>query len=155
MNKVSDNDIRRIIDASYDTVMRTLVAEKVGIKFKSVHYMSSRRITDAVVLNLTLNDKITPNSADEIITALRRTDRSLYTTVESALNQIMEKFDTYAKEVLGDEYDKIAGLKMRAVNYIVFVISTDMKNDRRISGTEVINRAYTYAEILEGNIPHY
>ena len=154
MGTVTNSDINRLIDASYDTVMRTLIAETVGIRFKSVHYMSSRRITDAVMLNFVLNDKITPYSADEIIKMLRHIDKSLYTTVDRAFVPIKDRFDEYAKAVLGDEYGSIENLNMRTINYIVYVISADLSRDRRITGREVINKAYSYAEILDGNIPH-
>ncbi|MCH5157649.1 MAG: hypothetical protein J1F33_00480 [Clostridiales bacterium] len=154
-NVVSEDDMNRIIDASFDTMLRTLVAEAVGIRFKSVHYLSSRRIVDAVVLNLALNDKITPSSADEIITTLRRSDKSLYTTVESAFLPIKDKFDMYAQTVLGDNYIEIEKMYMRAINYIVYVISLDLSRDKRINGREVITRAYTYAELIDDKIPHY
>ena len=154
-NVVSEDDMNRIIDASFDTMLRTLVAEAVGIRFKSVHYLSSRRIVDAVVLNLALNDKITPSSADEIITTLRRSDKSLYSTVESAFLPIKDKFDMYAQTVLGDNYIEIEKMYMRAINYIVYVISLDLSRDKRINGREVITRAYTYAELIDDKIPHY
>ena len=154
-NVVSEDDMNRIIDASFDTMLRTLVAEAVGIRFKSVHYLSSRRIVDAVVLNLALNDKIIPSSADEIITTLRRSDKSLYSTVESAFLPIKDKFDMYAQTVLGDNYIEIEKMYMRAINYIVYVISLDLSRDKRINGREVITRAYTYAELIDDKIPHY
>lgn len=154
-NTVSESDMRKILDASYNTVLRTLVAEAVGIRFKSVHYMSSRRITDAVVLNLVLNDKITPSSADEIIATLRRAERSLHTTVDSAYSAVQDKFEEYAKTVLGDEYGKTLSLGMRSAHFIVYVISTDLKRDTRINGHEVITKAYSYAEMMEGKVPHY
>ena len=151
---VTMQDIDRILDASYDTVLRTLTAEKVGINFKSVHYMSSRRIIDAVVLNLVLHDKISPTSADDIIKSLRKLDKSLYTTVDSAFASVKENFDAYAKNILGEQFETIEKLNLRAINYIVFVISLDLYNSKRVSGREVINKAYSYAEILDGKIPH-
>ncbi|MCH5351174.1 MAG: hypothetical protein J1F39_04315 [Clostridiales bacterium] len=154
-NRVSETDMNRILDASYDTVLRTLAAETVGIRFKSVHYLSSKRVVDAVVLNIVLNDTITPSSADEIIRTLRRNEKSLYTTVESAYLSVIDKFDLYAQSVLEEKFEDIKKLNIRPVNYIVYVISSDLKRDKRVNGREVINRAYTYAEILDGNIPHY
>ncbi len=154
-NTVSEKDMRKIIDASYNTVLRTLVAETVGIRFKSVHYMSSRRVTDAVVLNLALNAEITPVSADEIIMTLARAERSLYTTIDSAYATVKDKFEEYAKFVLGDDYDRIIGLGMRSANFIVYVISVDLQKDPRINGREVITKAYSYAEITDGKTPHY
>lgn len=154
-NSVPEKDMRRILDASYSTVLRTLVAETVGIRFKSVHYLSSRRITDAVVLNLALNSEITPDSADEIIMTLARADRSLYTTIDSAYASVKDRFEEYAKSVLGDDYNRVIALGMRTANFIVYVISVDMKKDSRINGREVITKAYTYAEITEGKTPHY
>ncbi|MCM1367353.1 MAG: hypothetical protein NC184_00870 [Roseburia sp.] len=152
---IPESEILRLIDAAQNSITYSVVAEYVGKHFRSAHYMSSRSVCDCIVANLILNDEITPTSADEIITCVRRTRRSLYTTVDSAFFPIKDSFDDYAKTVLLDEYDGISALGMRATNYIVYIISLDIFRRKIIDKSEILLRAYNYDEIINGKVPHY
>lgn len=143
----SENELTRFINASKDSALRMYAAEKVSRYFRSMHYLSSKLICDSVVLNLYFNQDITPDSADDIIRGLRRNTRSFYTTVESAFFPIENKFDEYAKTVLGSDYDKVRELNMRTTNYIVYVISLDISKTKIINRKEIYLHAYSYKEL--------
>lgn len=152
---IPESEIIKLVKSAENSIMRSLVAEYVSKHFRSVHYLSSNTVCDCIVVNLVLNDVITPYSADEIIMCMRRKNRSLYTTVESAYFPIKDDFNMYAKEVLTDKYDDICTLGMRAVNYIVYVISLDIFNRGITDKNEILLRTYSYDELIEGKIPHY
>ncbi len=147
----SESELTRFIKASADSSLRMFAAEKVSRYFRSMHYLSSKLICDSIVLNLYFNRDITPNSADDIIRGIRRNTRSFYTTVESAFFPIENKFDEYAKTVLGAEYDKVRAMNMRAANYIVYVISLDISRTKTIDRNEIYLRAYSYKELYPEN----
>ena len=153
-NKVSEADMKRLIDASTGSKFRLQITRCVAERFKSAHYLSSRLIIDCVILNLVLNDKISPDSADEIITTVRRNNKSFYTTVESAFFPIENEFNDYAKDVLGDEFVKIKASMPRPTNFIVDVISLDMSR-KNINKKEFILQTYSYRELVENKVPHY
>lgn len=141
---ISEDDISRLIAASHQSTFRTYAECAVIEHFRSIHYLSSTLVCDAVVLNLALNSDITPHSADRIITVLRRRKKSLYTTVESAYFPIEDRFEEYARSVLGDDYNEIKKLDMRITNYIVYVISLDLKKNCPADSREVCLLAYSY-----------
>lgn len=152
---ISESEIKRLIKAAQNTVAYSVVAECVSKRFRSVHYISSRSVCDCIIANLILNDEITPSSADEIIMCVRRTRRSLYTTVDSAFFPVKDSFEEYAKTVLNDNYKTVSALCMRATNYIVYVISLDISRRRAIDKDEILLKAYGYGEIINGKTPHY
>lgn len=153
---ISDETLFKLADASVKSSFRTVVAMAVSRHFRSMHYLSSKLICDCVVLNVLLNNEITPDSADEIITCFHRRNKSFYTTVESAFFSIEDTFDEYATTVLADNFDKSLKLNMRTTNYIVYVISKDIKEHCKCDPSEVYHSAYSYAEILEmDEFPHY
>ena len=142
----SEEDISRLIAASKKSVFRTYVEAAVTEHFRSMHYLSSMLICDCVVLNLVINDNITPRSADKIITCIRRDHRSLYTTVDSAFTPIENSFDEYARRILGNDYADIEKLYMRKTNYIVYVISRDVKENCNADSNEIYLSDYSYKE---------
>lgn len=144
---IPEEVIFRLADASKGTLLYTYAADAVARSFRSMHYVSSELVCNAVILNVTLNKEITPASADSIITILRRRTRSLYTTIDSAFFPIEDRFDEYAASVLGDEYQHIRSLNMRKTNYIVYVISRELVLTRRFDRRELFYKAYTYAEL--------
>lgn len=152
---IDEETIFKLAKASLKSGCRAFVEGVVSQHFKSVHYMSSNLICDCVLLNLLLNDNITPRSADEIITCIRRRNRSFYTTVDSAYFPIEDRFEEYAKLVLGAKYDEIKSLDMRNTNYIVYVLSTDLFNNYDIYPQEVYHLAYSYDELANIKLPHY
>lgn len=152
---IQDDTLFRLAEASVSSSFRMHVAAIVTKRFKSMHYMSSLLICDCVVLNILLNDQITPTSADEIITAFKRKNKSFYTTVESAYYPIENKFELYASELLNDEYEAIKTLGLRPVNYIVYVISAEVCKMPDLYPQEVYSLAYTYDELLNNELPHF
>ncbi|MBD5131708.1 MAG: hypothetical protein HDT28_03830 [Clostridiales bacterium] len=153
--RIPEEAIFRLADASRKSLFRSAVAQTVSKNFRSIHYLSSKLICDCVTLNLVLNDEITPKSADEIITCIRRRNISMYTTIDSAFFPIEDKFNEYAKSVLGDNYDEIRALDLRITNYIVYVISLDVKNNNNLDSKEVYLHAYSYEELENIELPHY
>lgn len=151
---ISPIDMKKLIKASKNSVIRTAVADAVSKNFRSLHLLASELICDAVVLNLILNDTVTPSSANEIIVCIKREYKSFYTTVDSAYKAVEAKFAEYAKSVLGDGYETAAAESIRNVNFIVYVISTDLSR-KNLSRDEVYIKAYTREEIIDGKIPHY
>lgn len=150
MKKMFDeDDLFRIMRAGRDCVFGAFVADLITRRFRSMHLMSSKLIADCVTANLVLNADITPRSADGIITCVRKQNRSLYTTVNSAYFPIEQRFNEYAKTVLGDNYDNIKKLDIRPTNYIVYVLSLDMKNNCKADSYEVILRTFSYDELHE------
>ena len=156
MKTVIDEDtIFRLAKASVTSRCRAKIACVVSQHFRSVHYMSSNLICDCVALNLLLNDNITPTSADEIIMCIRRRNRSLYTTVDSAYFPIEDRFEEYARDILGEKYDQIKALNMRTTNYIIYVFSIDMSENYDLYPQEIYSLAYTYDELVKIKLPHY
>ncbi|MCH5154526.1 MAG: hypothetical protein J1F71_04870 [Clostridiales bacterium] len=156
MKTVIDEDtIFKLAKASVTSVCRAQIASAVSQHFRSVHYLSSKLICDCVALNLLLNDNITPTSADEIIMCIRRRNKSLYTTVDSAYFPIEERFEEYAREILGERYDRIKALNMRTTNYIIYVISVDMSENYELYPQEIYSIAYTFEELVNIKLPHY
>lgn len=151
---ISPIDIDKLIRASKNSAMRTVVADVVSRNFRSTHLLASELICDAVVLNLILNDTISPHSADEIILCIKREYKSFYTTVDSAYRLVEQKFIEYAKRTLGDKCDNAIAECPRNVNFIVYVLSTDLSR-AELKPDEIYMRAYTRAEILDGKLPHY
>ena len=152
---IDENKLFRLAEASVKSVCRAHIASAVSRHFKSMHYLSSRIICDCVTLNILLNDNITPCSADEIITCMRRRNKSLYTTVDSAFFPIEDRFEEHAKVILGNRYAEIKLLNLRNTNYIVFVLSTDLKNNYDLYPEEIYYLAYSYKELTNIKLPHY
>lgn len=148
-------DIDRIISAAKHSVFRACAAHTVSMHFRSMHYKTSDLICDCVVLNLVLNAQITPNSADGIITSVRRKNRALYTMTNSAFVPVEDAFEEYARSVLKDNYDEIKALNMRTANYIVYVMSLDLLGDPRLDKREIFTRAYDFAELNDNKLPHF
>ncbi len=151
---IPERDIVKIINASKDSMLRTAVNGVICRNFRSTHYVASKLICDGVVANLVLNDTITPHSADEIVVCINRRRRSFYVTVENAYSSVSERFSEYAKSVLGDDYYDVCNLKLRAANFIIYVISLDLSR-KKINREEIYLHAYDYSELLSKNLPHY
>lgn len=156
MRTIIDEDtIFKLAEASVKSGFRAFVSNVVSMHFRSVHYLSSKLICDCVALNLLLNDKVSPTSADEIVTCIRRRNRSFYTTVDSAYFPIEDRFEEYAKQILGERYDSIKALNMRTTNYIVYVLSTDLFENYELNPQEIYYLAYSYQELSDIKLPHY
>ena len=153
--KIGEDTLFKLAKASLLSECRAQVAYAISRHFKSIQYLSSKLICDCVTLNLLLNDKITPYSADEIITCIRRRNRSFYTTVDSAYFPIKDRFDEYALEILGEKYNETKALNMRTTNYIVYVLSVDLFNNFDIYPQEIYHLAYSYQELSNIKLPHY
>lgn len=151
--EVTKDDVTRILSASTESGYRTVVSVTVARRFRSMHYTSSKHICDCVVLNLVFNREITPTSADKFISMLRHDQRALYTNINSAYSSISEEFDEYAKEILKERFDEIKSLKMRPANYIVYIISLELKDNPLLNRAELIKKAYTYSERQSGKVP--
>ncbi len=149
----TDEDIARIAEASKETVLRTVVYQKVAQNFKSSHYVSSKILCDCIVLNIILNRTVTPSSSDKIITSVKRIHASLFSSINSAYKTVEDKFDVYARCVLADDYNKIISLKLNTVSFLVYVISFDIIKNCKINRGEVLHRAYTYEEFMEEKVP--
>lgn len=156
MNTVfSEELILKLATALRKSYLHAHAAKTVTERFRSMHYLSSTLICDCIVLNLAMNDNVTPVSANEIITCVRRKNKSLYTTVDSAYFPIKDNFEEYAKTVLGEEYNNIKKLDMRNTNYLVYVMSVDIKNRIDIDRTKVFYGALSYDELLKYGLPRY
>ena len=154
--RIDEKTIFKLAEASVTSVCRAQIANVVSKQFRSMHYLSSMLIWDCVTLNLLLNDKITPTSADEIITCIRRRNKSFYTTVDSAYFPIEDRFNEYAMRVLRDKYDSVKALNMRTTNYIIYVISLDMFDNYELYPQEIYSLAYSYEELAAiKELPHY
>lgn len=153
--KIDEDTIFILAEASATSGCRAQIANAVSKHFRSMHYLSSKLICDCVTLNLLLNDKITPTSADEIITCIRRRNKSFYTTVDSAYFPIEDRFEEYAKSILGEKYGDIKALNMRTTNYIIYVISIDMFDNYDLYPQEIYYLAYSYQELADKKLPHY
>ena len=152
---IDEDTIFRLAEGSVKSCCRAQVACAVSQHFRSMHYLSSKLICDCVTLNLLLNDNITPTSADEIITCIRRRNRSLYTTVDSAYFPIEDRFEEYARGILGIKYDNIKALNMRTTNYIIYVLSVDMSENHELNPQEIYYLTYSYDELAKIKLPHY
>ncbi|MDE5592825.1 MAG: hypothetical protein K2I75_02725 [Clostridiales bacterium] len=153
--KIDEDTIFKLAEASVTSGCRAQVANVVSKQFRSMHYLSSALICDCVTINLLLNDNITPTSADEIITCIRRRNKSFYTTVDSAYFPIEDRFEEYAKSVLGEKYDAVKALNMRTTNYVVYVVSTDLHDNYELYPQEIYYLAYSYQELATIKLPHY
>lgn len=153
--RIPDETLQKLVKASIDSAFRTYVALTVARHFRSIHYLSSTLICDCVVLNVLLNTEITPTSADEIITCTRRHNRSFYTTVDSAYYPISDRFEEYAAKILGDKYEYTKSIGMRNTNYIVYVLSKDVKANSLLDPNEVYFLAYSDKAYGEVDYPHY
>lgn len=151
---IPEKDIMKIIEASENSTLRTIVNGVICRNFRSTHYVASKLICDGVVADLMLNDEITPHSADEIVLCIARKHRSFYVTVENAYSSVSERFLEYAKTVLGDDYDDVCDLKLRTANFVIYVISLDLSR-KRLNRDEVYLRAYDYSELMDKKLPHY
>lgn len=147
--ELPDNAIVKLATNSSRSLMYAQVAYAVAVHFRSVHYIASKLICGALIANLLLNDEILPHSADKIITCMRRENKSLYTTVDNCYFAVEERFDSYAREVLASDYDNIKALDLRNTNYIVYVLSLDLKRNLEFEKSEVFYSAFTYDEIKE------
>ena len=152
---IPEETLFKLTEASLNSAFRAQVAFTVTKRFRSMHYMSSALICDCVILNVLLNDSITPTSADEIITCIRRRNKSLYTTVDSAYFPIEDRFDEYAKSLLGDCFEQVKALNMRTTNYIVYVLSEEVSRNKNLDPQEIYRLAYDYAELITIALPHY
>ena len=156
MKTVIDEDtIFKLAKASVTSACRAQIAAVVSQQFRSVHYLSSKLICDCVALNLLLNTDITPTSADEIIMCIRRRNKSFYTTVDSAFFPIENRFEQYARDILGDRYDGTKALNMRNTNYIIYVLSVDLSENYDLQPQEIYYLAYTMEELTRIKLPHY
>ncbi len=153
--RIDEDTIFKLAEASVTSMCRAQVANVVSKQFRSMHYLSSMLICDCITLNLLLNDKITPTAADEIITCVRRRNKSFYTTVDSAYFPIEDRFEEYARSVLGEKYDDVKALNMRTTNYIIYVISVDLSDNYELYPQEIYYLAYSYQELANIKLPHY
>lgn len=153
--QIDEETIFKLAAASVKSACRAHIAKAVSQHFKSVHYLSGKLICDCIALNLLLNDQVTPHSADEIITCMRRRNKSFYTTVDSAYFPIEDRFEEYAKSVCGENYDEIKALNLRKTNYIIYIISTDLAKNYELYPQEIYYLAYNYIEINNMKLPHY
>ncbi len=153
-NKISEEDMAKLLKASIGSKIRLQVSQCISEHFKSAHYLSSRLLCDCVLLNLVLNDEITPSSADEIISTVHRNNKAFFSTVDSAYYPIECAFTEYAKSILGDGFGSIYDISPRITNFIVYVFSLDLSR-KNLDKKELILRAYSYRELAENSVPHY
>lgn len=154
--RIDEDTIFKLAEASVTSACRAHVASVVSKQFRSMHYLSSMLICDCVTLNLLFNDKITPISADEIIMCIRRRNKSFYTTVDSAYFPIEDRFEEYAKRILGEKYNDVKKRNMRTTNYIIYVISIDLSENFELYPQEIYSLAYSYQELATiKELPHY
>ncbi len=147
---ISPDEIENFIDSTYGTALRIIVSQTVGRHFKSVHYKSSKLICDCVCLNLLFNrNRITPKSADKIITSIRKTDKAFYSNVENVYKTMGDEFGDYAKTVLKSDYSAVISLDMRIPNFIVYVISRDVSDNFVINYDEVFMKAFSYKNLMD------
>lgn len=144
---VPDNILHKIAIAARSSTLYACVADTVSRRFRSVHNMSSVLVCDCILLNIVLNKKITPTSADGIITSVRRENKSLYTTVDSAYFPIEDRFIAYAKDILGEEYEKCKD--MRITNFLVYVMSLEIEKTHEINRKEALLLALDYDELKQ------
>lgn len=145
---IKDETIYRLAAASRQCAFGAKVARAVSVRFRSMQYLSSKLLCDCICLNVLLNDlTVSPTSADEIITIIRRRNPSFYTTVNSAFFPIEDAFEEYARTVLADDYEVVKSLGLRTANYIVYVISLDISRDENANPYEIYSEAFTYAEL--------
>ncbi len=146
-------DMKAIAEKSVGTVFRDAVSRCVGEHFRSDHYSFTRLITDAVVLNVVLNDEITPHSADKIVSYIRSQNRAFYTAVERAYFSVKDEFEKYAAAVLENaSTPESSGL--RPTLFIVYVISLDIAKNAHPDRQEVFLRAFSYERLISGDLPH-
>lgn len=150
--KVAPEILSRLLDATEGSLFRLHVETSVGLFFKSTRYLTSRRLVDGIVLNLLLNDDITPNSGDEVLTFVQSKTRSFYLSVEHEYMLIKEKFLEYAATVV-DNLNDILDLNMRAVNFIVYILSKDISQKVSLDRDEIYLRAFSYRELFENKLP--
>ncbi|MCH5160873.1 MAG: hypothetical protein J1G04_02470 [Clostridiales bacterium] len=149
MKTLSESEYQKILDAANGSTSMLAVEHSVSKNFRSAHYITCRHIVECVTLNLYINtpDKITPTSADSIIKYVRRNNNAFYTSTESMLNPIEDKFLDFARSVT-DNADELYSA-MRAANFIVYIISLDVAGCGKFSRDEITLRAYSYAELIK------
>lgn len=150
-----DEAVVKLATESIRSIVYARVAHTVAKRFRSAHYLSSKIVCGCTLANLVLNDDIEPHSADKIITCIRREYRSLYTTVDNGYAAVEDKFDEYAREVLGSDYDGIKSLDLRNTNYIIYVLSLDLKRNLEFDKSEVFYSVFTYDEIKKYGLSLY
>ncbi len=149
MMTVSENEYQKILDAARGSASMIAVEHCVSKNFRSAHYTTCRHIVDCIILNLYINDEdeIKPDSAERIIKYVRRNNNAFYTSAESMLKPIEDKFLAYARQIT-ENADELYG-KMRAANFIVYIISLDMAQSGKFSRDEIMLRAYSYDELIK------
>ena len=113
---------------------------------------------DAVIVNgenSADGNGITPHSADGILQCLHRANRAFYSSVDNAYFPIEDKFIEYAKSVLGEDYDKVRALDLRTTCFIAYVLSLDFSRRKGLDREEILRKAYSYDEFVNGKLPHY
>lgn len=145
---ISPEIMSRLIDASQGTLFRLQIENDVGRRFKSTRYVTIKRLVDGIVLNLLLNDKITPTSANEALSCVQSHSRSFYLSVEHEYSLIKDKFLKYAADVV-DNLDEILALDLRTVNFVVYVLTLDISKRYKFNREEVFMRAFSYEELYD------
>lgn len=152
--KIKPEMLTRLLDATEGTLFRLHAETTVGLFFKSTRYRTSKRLVDGIVLNMLLNDEITPKSGDEILTYIQSKTRSFYKSVEHDYKSIEDRFLYYAATIV-DNLDEILALNMRPVNFVVYILSKDISKRVKLDRDEVYSRALSYREIIKNKIPKY
>lgn len=151
-----DEAVIKLINGCIGSELYAQAAYIVAAHFRSMHYMSSRLICACTVANLILNDDISPRSADRIVTCARRDNKSLYTTVDNAYKFVETEFCEYAECVLGKaEYSAIKELKLRNANFLVYVLSCDIKRNIKFDKSATLYSAFSYDDIEKYGLSVY
>lgn len=148
ITKISEEKLYEYLENSKSSILYAYAADVVSRNFRSVHYTTSMIVCDCVLLNVALNEQITPYSADEIIMCIRRRNKAFYTSVDQMLYPIETRFDEYAKTVLGDEYDKVKAMYLRNANFVVYVLSLDLSRNKNCNRRELFLHSTNYTDVM-------
>ncbi len=146
--KKSPEIMLRLADASEGTMFRLKIESEVGRHFKSTRYVTVKRLVDGIVLNLMLNEQITPQSANEALACVQSRTRSFYLSVERDYYILKDDFLKYAATVV-DNLDEILALDMRAVNFVTYILSLDISRRHKLNREEVFMRTFSYDELYD------
>lgn len=155
IDSVFKNRLTTLLEVSIGTKLYHNVNMLVSKHYRSMNLVASELVAQGVLLNLLLNSRVSPNSADEIFTFLRSLHKSFRTTIENAFLPVERDFYDYAKTVLNDKYNAALSYGMDKPQFIVYVLSYDLATKCKINRAEILSMAKSYDELKDLTFPYY
>ncbi len=145
----TEENIKMLLTAAPKSVFGRIAAEKIGVRFRSMHYKSSKLVFNGVILTLTLFKEQSIEATDKVVAYLHRSASGIYVNISSAYLGVKQDFDEYARTVIGSECDLLSRDAMRHAKYVIYVLACDLKNDFDTNKDELFRRAFSYSDYLK------